>query len=110
MRCDVLTAVNMSMLVFWVVTPCRLLGRYQRFGKHTVPIFRVKVPKRWYLPTSPRDVTIQKTNIDIYFNLLFNIDIRPTSKWIKLVTLKQVMWRSGSNAINIKDRDDCGGE
>jgi hypothetical protein len=32
MRFDVLTAVKMSMLVFWVVTPCGLVGRYQRFG------------------------------------------------------------------------------
>jgi hypothetical protein len=32
MRCDVLTAVKTSMLVFCVVTPCGLIGRYQRFG------------------------------------------------------------------------------
>jgi hypothetical protein len=31
MRSVVLTAVKMSMLVFWVVTPCGLVGRYQRF-------------------------------------------------------------------------------
>jgi hypothetical protein len=29
---EVLTAVKTSMLVFWVVTPCRPVGRYQRFG------------------------------------------------------------------------------
>jgi hypothetical protein len=29
---EVLTSVNMSVLVFWVVTPCGLLSRYQRFG------------------------------------------------------------------------------
>jgi hypothetical protein len=32
MRFSVLTAVNMSMLVYWVVTPCGLVGRYKRFG------------------------------------------------------------------------------
>jgi hypothetical protein len=37
-RSDVLTAAKMSMLVFWVVTPCGLVGRYQSFGE-TVYIF-----------------------------------------------------------------------
>jgi hypothetical protein len=32
MRFEVLTAVKMSILVFWVVTQCGLVGRYQRFG------------------------------------------------------------------------------
>jgi hypothetical protein len=32
MRFEVLTAVKMPMLVFWVATPCGFLGRYQRFG------------------------------------------------------------------------------
>jgi hypothetical protein len=32
MRFEVLTAVKMSMLVFWVVTPCELVDRHQRFG------------------------------------------------------------------------------
>jgi hypothetical protein len=32
-RSEVLTAVKMSILVFWVVTPCGLVGRYQRFGR-----------------------------------------------------------------------------
>jgi hypothetical protein len=31
MKSEVLTAVKMSLLVFWVVTPCGLAGRYQRF-------------------------------------------------------------------------------
>jgi hypothetical protein len=33
----------MSMLVFWVVTPCGLVGRYQRFGERTASIFRSQV-------------------------------------------------------------------
>jgi hypothetical protein len=33
LRFEVLTAVNMSMLVFWVVTPRGLIFRYQRFGE-----------------------------------------------------------------------------
>jgi hypothetical protein len=32
-RFDVLTAVKTSMLVFWVVTPCGLVGRYKRLGE-----------------------------------------------------------------------------
>jgi hypothetical protein len=31
-RFEVLMAVKMSMLVFWIVTPCELVGRDQRFG------------------------------------------------------------------------------
>jgi hypothetical protein len=42
MRFEVLTAVKMSMLVFWVVTMCGLVGRYQRLGE-TVSIFRAEV-------------------------------------------------------------------
>jgi hypothetical protein len=30
---EVLTAVKMAMSFFWVVTPSKLLGRYQRFGE-----------------------------------------------------------------------------
>jgi hypothetical protein len=32
MNLEVLTAVKISMLFFWVVTSCALVGRYQRFG------------------------------------------------------------------------------
>jgi hypothetical protein len=38
MRFEVLTAVNMSILVFWVVTPCGLSGRYQSFGGKILPL------------------------------------------------------------------------
>jgi hypothetical protein len=30
---EVLSAVRMTMLFFWVVTPCRLVSIYQRFGE-----------------------------------------------------------------------------
>jgi hypothetical protein len=32
-RFEVLTAVKMSILVFWLATPSELVGRYQRFGE-----------------------------------------------------------------------------
>jgi hypothetical protein len=45
--------VKMSMLVFWVVMSCGLVGRYQRFrGTYC-----------WYLPTDPHSIVMQKTNI-----------------------------------------------
>jgi hypothetical protein len=63
----------------YVVTPCGLVDGYKRFGeKHAVSIFRTEMeevedgdstyvsPKRWYLPTSPYDVTIQKNNISTF--------------------------------------------
>jgi hypothetical protein len=46
------------MLIFWVVTSCGLVGRYQQ--DVNVP------PKRRYLPTSQQGITIQKNNIDIF--------------------------------------------
>jgi hypothetical protein len=50
------------MLVFWVVTPCRLEGRYQHFGG----MYCLHLQgRRWYLPTSTHGVTTQKTNIGI---------------------------------------------
>jgi hypothetical protein len=30
---EVLTTVKMTMLLYWAVTPCRLIGRYQSFGE-----------------------------------------------------------------------------
>jgi hypothetical protein len=36
------TVINMSMLFFWDVMTCGLVGRYQRFGE-TVSIIRVEV-------------------------------------------------------------------
>jgi hypothetical protein len=42
-RIEVLTAVRMVMLFFWVVTPCRLLVDTNVSEKHIVSIFRVEV-------------------------------------------------------------------
>jgi hypothetical protein len=33
MRHEILMAVKVSMLTFWVVTPCELIVRYKRFGR-----------------------------------------------------------------------------
>jgi hypothetical protein len=32
----------MSVLFFWVVMPCKLVGRHQSFGKTGCPIFRAE--------------------------------------------------------------------
>jgi hypothetical protein len=56
MRFEVLTAVKMTMAVFWIVALCEHVGGCQR---HYVPL------KRWYPPASPHGVTIKKTTIDI---------------------------------------------
>jgi hypothetical protein len=54
MKFEVLTAVKMSMLVFWVVMPCGLVGRYKLLEEHTASNFRAE-----------GSITIQKTNMDI---------------------------------------------
>jgi hypothetical protein len=38
----VVTVVKISMSLFWVVTLCRLVGRYKRSEEHTLSIFRVE--------------------------------------------------------------------
>jgi hypothetical protein len=77
--------VKMSMLVFWVVMQCGLVGRYRCFGGTVTSSSRLKVEavwssKRWYLPTSPHCVATQKTNngSDIMFmpNVKFGIFVR----------------------------------
>jgi hypothetical protein len=67
LRFEVLIAVKMPMLVFWVVMPCGLVG-----GTYSLCL----QPKKWrqyvppkcsaylYLPTSSHDVTTQKINMD----------------------------------------------
>lgn len=55
-RREFLTTLKVSMLFFWVVALCGLVSRYQYLGQ-TISIFSARVPKQWYLPISPRDVT-----------------------------------------------------
>jgi hypothetical protein len=50
-RFEVLTVVRMTMLFFWIVTPCRLIDRHQRF-EEIVSIFRAEdgdsqIPTFW---------------------------------------------------------------
>lgn len=56
---EVLMAVKLSMFVFWIVTPCGIAGRFHPFGGTQ----RLHL-QSWYLLTSPRSITTQKTNID----------------------------------------------
>jgi hypothetical protein len=37
---EVLTAVKMSVLVFWIIKPCGIIRRYQCFGETYCPIYR----------------------------------------------------------------------
>jgi hypothetical protein len=53
MRFEVLTKVNMSLVVGRVVTPCGGVDAYRRFGEHNPE------PKRWETSRSARDVTTQ---------------------------------------------------
>jgi hypothetical protein len=48
------------MLVFWVVTPCGLVGGYKRFGGHIASIFRAE-----------DGVTTQKTNMEPQYHSRF---------------------------------------
>jgi hypothetical protein len=50
---EVLTGVKMTMVVFWIVMPCGLVGGYQHFGG-TSPSSGL------HPPTSPHSVTRKK--------------------------------------------------
>lgn len=69
MRFEGLMAVKMFMLVLWVVTPCGLVCRYQRFRVtyflHLYGESAYVFLKFWYLPASTHGViTTQNTNFD----------------------------------------------
>jgi hypothetical protein len=62
-------------LIFRGLTSCGLVGRYQHFrgthcilstdgGRQYVP------PKQWYLLTSPYTMTAEKTNINIFTDVI----------------------------------------
>jgi hypothetical protein len=61
-----------SILFFWIVTPCGLVDRYQRFGEtYCLHIWgwrrwQYVYPKCWYVPTSLHGVTTQMNIIDIF--------------------------------------------
>lgn len=40
MKCKGLIAVNIRIAVFWVMTPCSLVGGYQRFGETSILDFQ----------------------------------------------------------------------
>jgi hypothetical protein len=75
MRFEVLATLKVSIFVFWVVTPCGLIGIYQGFGEiYCLHLqgwrwrrYSYVSPKPWYLPTSQHAVTTQKTNIDMCY-------------------------------------------
>jgi hypothetical protein len=65
---EALTAVWMSMLVLWVVTPSGLVGGYQSFGGTFCLNLQSFQPKRRNPSTRPLGVTAQKTTTDVLKN------------------------------------------
>jgi hypothetical protein len=73
LRSEVFTAARMMMIMIWVLTLCRLVGRCQRFGEtyclhlqdHLLPWrWRQYVsPKSCHLPTSLHSAKTQKNDI-----------------------------------------------
>jgi hypothetical protein len=66
--------VKIWMLVFWVVMPCGLVGRYNLLDEHTASIFRTEYGGSMPLQNvgnylQVHMVTIQKNNMD---NLLMS--------------------------------------
>lgn len=64
-------AASTRLLLFWVVTPCSLVGRYRRFGRSYFLhlqgwMLRKYVNlRRWYILSIPYVGTVQKKKIDI---------------------------------------------
>jgi hypothetical protein len=76
MRFEVLTEVKLPMLVFWVVTPCGKVDRYQHFGGFnpedggSVFLRNVDIYLQVYTALQPRGTTIDNTLIiyKLYFS------------------------------------------
>jgi hypothetical protein len=83
---------RLSMLVFWVVMPCGLVGRYKRFGAIQPWRLRLYFPQRiYYLPTSPHDVTTQKTIFDTSRPQISYIQIKHSFRIFVEVMLTEVV-------------------
>jgi hypothetical protein len=100
MRFEVFMAVKMSMSVFWVVTPCGLRGKYQRFRGtyclHLQPWIWQYVPlKRWWcLPTSPYGFTVQDClgRVSTQLSSLFALDFHLYYKRKRRPRIKCTYW------------------
>jgi hypothetical protein len=73
---EILPAKKMSVLVFWVITPCGLASRYQHFGTYCLHLHWTSALKmeavcsfEAYLPTCTHGVKTRKTNIDTALNI-----------------------------------------
>jgi hypothetical protein len=67
LKSELLTAMKMALLVFWVATACWLIIDTNVSEKHIVSIFRAGntvYSKRWNLPASPHGITTQLTSVD----------------------------------------------
>jgi hypothetical protein len=71
-------AVNMSMLMFWVVTSCGRVGTYQRFGGTYCSIFKAEVHMA-LLPTRPISALITVFTRVLHWSLLVPYKSRPHS-------------------------------
>jgi hypothetical protein len=88
---EVLTAVKMSMMVFWIVTPCGLVGSlYSNVSEEHTPWRwrRYVSPKRWYPPTSLHGVTIQDTDIEFSVTVLLRLC---TKLWLFCASFLRVL-------------------
>jgi hypothetical protein len=74
--------MKMLVVLFWVVTPCGLVGGCHISERHTVSIFRAL--KCCYLRTSPHGIVTQETTMDISSSkLLHNVSPTPVSVHFK---------------------------
>jgi hypothetical protein len=94
MRSEFLTAVKtMLMLEFVAVTPCELLGRYQRFwGTYCLHL-------HGWRPASPHVVTTQKANIDRLISCIYEActryycSITDTEQGLRPVQIQSCLWK-----------------
>jgi hypothetical protein len=76
-RLEVFAVVKMSILVFWIVKPCALVGRYQRFvGTYCLHVHGWNC----YLPTSPQGVATRRPT-SMKQNIFYGL-----ASWISLCT------------------------
>jgi hypothetical protein len=80
MRSEVFMAVKMSMLVFWVVMPCGLVGRYSAEDGGSMFLHEVGIYLQDHTPLQPRRPTLTVSSLLISFR-----------KWC---SASKMIWRS----------------
>jgi hypothetical protein len=129
LRFEVLTAVRMVMLFFWVLAPYRLIGRCQpldaklesgriyiglckslHFPASPLQPWRWKKyvsPKRWHLPTSLHGAKIQNNNIISLWTVWDSSRCHLEHFLSLLKATTKTIWKSSGSSVLWRNLSSC---